>query len=169
MPAARFTELGSLSAPGALADTARVKRTDPRLALKWGSANRVSRTEAINLSWKSSSQVLSSMDSMEPPEARPALCTTPSIRPQRATDASTKLSSSAGLETSAGTASTSPPVASMSVRPNETVLVAPADGDGRTLPDQLVGQRQPQTVSATGDQDHFLPVRAPPLTPCLAR
>ena len=56
----------------------------------------MSRTAAISLSWKSDSHVASSIVSMAPAEARPALCTTPSMRPQRATAASTKASRSAG-------------------------------------------------------------------------
>ena len=71
----------------------------------------MSRTAAISLSWKSDSQVVSSIVSMEPPEARPALWTTPSMRPQRAIAASTKASRSSARETSARCASTSPPTA----------------------------------------------------------
>src|ERR1700722_17925923 len=111
MPAARVTELGSLRAPGALAERANVNRTAPRLARSCGSVNRVSRTAAISLSWKSDSQVLSSIVSMEPPEARPALWTTPSMRPQRVTAASTNASRSPARVTSARCASTSPPAA----------------------------------------------------------
>ena len=110
MPAARVTELGSLDPPGALAAMASVKRIEPRASRSSGRARRVRRTAAISFSWKSDSHVASSMDSIGPPEARPALWTTRRSGPSALTAASTKASRSSGRVTSACRARTSPPI-----------------------------------------------------------
>ena len=153
MPAARVTELGSLAAPGAFAAMARVNRTTPPVARRWGRASRVSRTAAISFSSMSDSQVASSIDSSGPAAARPALCTTPSMRPQRATAASANAARSEATDTSARTPSTPPPdrLQSRLCLP-QPLLVAAADRHRRALGDQLRGERETEPVAATGDE-----------------
>ena len=153
MPAARLTELGSLAPPGALAAIARVKRIEPLVARSCGTARRVSRTAAISFSCRSDSHAASSTASIEPADERPALCTTPSMRPQRAITTSTSASRSSwaahirtlGQDLAAARFLHHPRGGT------EPFLVAATDGDRCALLGQAGGQREAEPVRATGD------------------
>ena len=115
--------------------------------------SRVSRTAAISLSSMSDSQAASSIDSSGPAAARPALCTTPSMRPQRATAASANAARSEATDTSARTAE-HPAAGRLQSRLclPQPLLVAAADRHRRALGDQLRGEREAEPVAATGDE-----------------
>ena len=93
------------------------------------------------------------MTSMVPAAERPALCTTPSMRPQRATAASTNASRSSARATSARCAEhVAARLAQRRLGGAQTLLVPAADGDRRPLGRQPRGQREAEPVGAARDE-----------------
>lgn len=112
MPAARLTDVGRLRALGVLPLTVVMFTIRPsRWRCMCGSTSRHMRTAPITFSSQSSCHLASSTSAKGAAAEVPALFNRMSTRPQRCSAACASRSQSAATVTSAGTASTSAPVA----------------------------------------------------------